>query len=431
MPVGNRNSTTHTATPADFPSNAAEAGRPGTEIRVAAISDAPYSANPLKSHHRRICRARSEKNRVRRRPFPLFRLLSKAPVMCCHSLCRFVNHSIPVIGLLMSCGCYSLNGYVMNSSGQVFYENGNYTLAAAEFHKAVASAPSNLDYAANLARTRWKLGDVAGAEQLYRQILTRSPAHQPSYHGLAELLVAQQRGEEAQAMLTTWAATQPWVPESHLEVAWLQMELGNRDAAAQSLQRALQVNPGHPKALAHLGQYYQQRGQHQQAAAMYQQSLRSQWNQPEVHSRMAQAIAAAGPSHPAAAMAMARGARPPGFTPRMVAAQPLQPSRFAQVGPPPDIMQTALIPFGSAVPSTLPSSAHTAAFPPAIGLGFGLAASTNQIPNAQPENASLTKSIPDPAFGTSVPVAVPATAAALAAPADARANDSLPEIEAF
>lgn len=213
-------------------------------------------------------------------------------------------------GTTAICGCYSMNGFVMNSSGQNYYEQGNYPAAAAEFQQAMMNNPTNPDYMANLAKTRWKMGDANGAEQLYRQALTVSPSHQPSYHGMAELMLTQGRGQEATAMLGTWTATQPYIAESHLEMAWLQRELGQHDAAAQSLQQALQVNPSHSTALAHLGQYYHDTGHPDQAVAMYQQSLNADWNQPEVHSRLAAAAQATGGAHPMAATAMARGVHP-------------------------------------------------------------------------------------------------------------------------
>lgn len=220
----------------------------------------------------------------------------------------------------------------MNSSGQNYYEQGNYVAAASEFQQAMMSNPSNPDYMANLAKTKWKMGDVGGAEQLYRQALTVSPSHQPSYHGMAELMLAQGRGQEATAMLGTWAATQPYVAESHIEMAWLQRELGQHDSAAQSLQKALQVNPGHSTALAHLGQYYQDTGNPQQAVAMYQQSLNGDWNQPEVHSRLAAVAQSSGGNNPMAATAMARGVHPY-QVPRQqtVFGPPNQGAQFAQL----------------------------------------------------------------------------------------------------
>lgn len=201
--------------------------------------------------------------------------------------------------------------------------------AANEFQQAMFANPANPDYVANFAKARMKLGDPQGAEQLYRQALTMAPSHQPSYHGLAETMITQGRSDEAASLLTTWAGTQPYVAESHIELAWLQRELGQSDAAAQSLQRALQVNPGHTTALAHMGQYYEENGQPEQAVAVYQRSLQSDWNQPEVHSRIAAASQSAGSSSPMAATAMARGVHPYSVPRQQTAFGP--PSRGAQM----------------------------------------------------------------------------------------------------
>jgi hypothetical protein len=62
--------------------------------------------------------------------------------------------------------------------------------------------------------------------------------------------------------------------------------MGNRAAAEQNLRQALQIKPNHPTALAHLGQLYHETGQPEMAANMYQQSLVTRWNQPQVHSRL-------------------------------------------------------------------------------------------------------------------------------------------------
>ena len=226
-------------------------------------------------------------------------------------------------------GCHSLNGYAMNSSGMGYYEQGNYTAAASEFQQAARANPANPDYVANYAKARMKLGDMQGAEQLYRQALSIAPSHQPSYHGLAETMLAQGREQDATSLLTTWAGTQPYVEESHVELAWLQREMGQSDAAAESLQHALQVNPGNSTALAHLGQYYEENGRPDQAVALYQQSLQGDWNQPEVHSRIASASQNAGPASPMAATAMARGVHPYSIPRQRTAFGP--PSRGAQM----------------------------------------------------------------------------------------------------
>lgn len=230
--------------------------------------------------------------------------------MRCDLLKKMAKLFAAVAAASTTSGCFSSSGYVMNSSGQNYYQQGNYQAAASEFERAMINNPSNPDYIANLAKARAKTGDAAASEQLYRQALTIAPSHQPSYHGLAELMVSQGRTQEASSMLNTWAATQPYVAESHLELAWLQRQTGNQTGAVQSLQKALEVNPAHSTALAHLGQHYQDMGRPDQAVTLYQQSLRADWNQPEVHSRLASAAQATGGAHPMAATAMARGVHP-------------------------------------------------------------------------------------------------------------------------
>lgn len=207
-------------------------------------------------------------------------------------------------------GCGTMGGSMANRSGMSYYKKGNYAAAAGEFQNAMKSDPANPDYIANLAKARMKIGDQSNAERYYRQALTIDPSHQPSYHGLAELMLEQGRGQEATAMLSTWAGTQPYIAESHVELAWLQRELGNDSGAVQSLERALEVNPNHATALAHMGQYYEEAGQLDEAVAYYQDSLHADWNQPEVHSRMAAASTGVGAESPMAATAMARGVHP-------------------------------------------------------------------------------------------------------------------------
>ena len=186
-----------------------------------------------------------------------------------------------------SAGCMSSQGYMMNHAGQTFYQRGNYAQAAMEFQRAVAADPYNADYAANLAASLKKQGNLQAAEQTWRQALQLNPSHQPSYHGLAQMLVETERPNEAATLLSMWGTSQPYSAEPQIEMAWLNRELGNASGAAQNLQQALQVSPNHPKALAALGQYYQDTGQLAQAVSSYQQSLRSDWHQPEIQSRLA------------------------------------------------------------------------------------------------------------------------------------------------
>lgn len=354
-------------------------------------------------------------------------------------------------GVLTISGCYSLNGYVMNASGQSYYSQGNYSLAAQEFQTALQSSPTNPDYMTNLAKARQKMGDARTAEQLYRQALAVDPSHQPSYHGLSEILVQQNRSQEALRLLNTWAATQPYIAESHLELAWLQRELGQPDAAAQSLQMALQANPNHATALAHLGQYYQDRGQPAQAVAMFQRSLQADWNQPEVHSRMASAADSAGANHPMGEVAMARGVHPhmvAGVQPGLNSGYPMPTATaFAPVGfPQPQPWQQAQF-SGAQVamyqpPVAGPGIAANAGSPyvgmpsgmmPMTGFSFGGGEIVNSISNTisgtnvQPVEPAAAMPIPDPAFSTSTSGTTPVTTISQSQ----SANITLPVTDSF
>ncbi|MFN0195239.1 MAG: tetratricopeptide repeat protein [Planctomycetaceae bacterium] len=188
--------------------------------------------------------------------------------------------------LLMLSGCSRSTGYLMNQSGTAYFERGQYAFARGDFERAVADQPDNADYIHNLAAAKKKQGDLAGAEQAYRRALWVDPSHQPSYHSLAQLYVEQNRDGEALALVQEWTDIEPFSAEPHVETAWLQREMGNPAAAEQALQQALRVDPKHPKALAHLGQVYQDSGQSERAALLYQQSLAQRWYQPEVQSRL-------------------------------------------------------------------------------------------------------------------------------------------------
>ena len=183
------------------------------------------------------------------------------------------------LGTLSFSGCNTMHGVASNEMGNGYYQRGEYAKAEAAFTRAIADNPGNPDYVHNLAVVMEKEGNLAGAEQTYRNALRLDPSHQPSHHGLTELMISQGRQQEAVQHVTAWRDTQPYIAESHLEMAWLLQESGDVAGAEQSLKAASNVDPNHPKVLAHLGQVYQQTGRSEEALAMYEQSLSSEWYQ--------------------------------------------------------------------------------------------------------------------------------------------------------
>lgn len=316
--------------------------------------------------------------------------------------------------LVSSSGCcctHPAAGWWMNNSGMGYYERGEFAMARYDFYQAVALDPYNPDYRHNLAVTMKRLGDTGHAERILRHNLTVDTMHQPTYHTLAQLMIESGRSGEAYEMVHTWNATQPYLPESHIEMAWVEKETGNLQGAEMALRQALQAEPGHPVALAQLGQLYQEHGQPQQAAAMYQQSLAVNRNQPEVQTRLAQV------QHSAAGSMMAgRGHLPPpvfsGAPAPMMASGPM-------MMPPQSMMASTPVMMPAAPPTPLP--AQRMAMPP-----------QRQAPMAAPamahQNGWVPASQPVPHAMPSPNRSVPATMSPL--PGRPTAATTLPTIPA-
>jgi len=173
------------------------------------------------------------------------------------------------------CGCSSANGFAKNASGRRYYNKGEYSVARSEFERALMDSPYNSTYAYNVGKAMEKEGDVSGAEQMYQHALTLDPTHQPSYHGLSELMVSQGRSQEAGNLLTAWSQTQPYSAESRVELAQMQRKAGNYAAAEQEINTALQIRPRFRQALNERSRIYQVTGRPAKGGAYSELALTS------------------------------------------------------------------------------------------------------------------------------------------------------------
>ena len=157
------------------------------------------------------------------------------------------------------------------------------------------------------ALERHRHGDLAGAEQLYRQVLRLAPSDHDALHMLAVALAQQGRRDEARGIfeqvisasprdalaLTNYAnvlrelgrhyaalemldralALDPRDPERWSSRGVALQSLTRFDEALQSVERALALRPGHPGAMRSRADLLQSLGHYREALAAYDRLL--------------------------------------------------------------------------------------------------------------------------------------------------------------
>ncbi len=195
--------------------------------------------------------------------------------------------------LLAAAGCEGIVAQSRNADGVQLYQQGQYQAATREFQQAAYSDPSNADAYYNLAATYHRIGrlehrqdDLKQAETCYNLCLDRDPSHTACYRGLAVLLAEEGRKAEALRLLRGWVERSPDSADARIELARLNQEFGNRQAAKEQLIAALAIQPDNTRALTALGKIREDAGETSQALADYQRSLRCDNQQPQVASRV-------------------------------------------------------------------------------------------------------------------------------------------------
>ncbi len=205
---------------------------------------------------------------------------------------------LALYGLALS-GCST--SQALNSEGVRLYQNGNYSQAAEQFQRAIASNPRSANSYYNLASALHKNGklhnrqeDLAQAEQLYNQCLEYDANHSECYRGLAVLLTDTNRQDAAFRLLEGWAGRSPQLANPRIELARLLEETNNAPQASTRLVEALAIDPHNSRALTALGRLREAAGDPQQALANYQRSLAINRFQPAIATRVASLQAATG-----------------------------------------------------------------------------------------------------------------------------------------
>jgi tetratricopeptide (TPR) repeat protein len=190
-------------------------------------------------------------------------------------------------------GCEGVIAQSRNADGVQLFQQAQYQEALRQFQEATYADPGNADAYYNLAATYHRIGrlehrqgDLNQAETYYNLCLDRDANHTDCYRGLAVLLAEEGRKNEAFRLIGGWVERSPNVADARIELARLNEEFGNRQAAKDELIEALAIQPSNPRALTALGKIREDSGETGQALANYQRSLWYDSQQPQVASRV-------------------------------------------------------------------------------------------------------------------------------------------------
>lgn len=197
------------------------------------------------------------------------------------------------VGVLLLSGCTTMTTQSLNAEGVRLYQQARYQEALQHFGQAIIYDPNDPSAYYNIAAVYHRLRDLyhqpeddSRAETYYQLALAKDPNHVAARRGLAVLLTARGRSQEAIAMLQGWAASWPQSAEPRVELARLYEELGDRTLAQKTLLEALAVEPRNIRALNALGHLREISGEKELALANYEQSLQLNQKQPELALRV-------------------------------------------------------------------------------------------------------------------------------------------------
>jgi predicted O-linked N-acetylglucosamine transferase (SPINDLY family) len=116
-------------------------------------------------------------------------------------------------------------------------------------------------------------GRLNEAEQLYRDVLQREPAHADAWHFLGVAALQRGQSDVAVELIAKAIGLNGKVPSFHNNLGNALKEQGRLDDAAASYRRTLQLKPDHVEAHYNLGLVLQAKNEPEAAAACFRQAL--------------------------------------------------------------------------------------------------------------------------------------------------------------
>jgi len=137
-------------------------------------------------------------------------------------------------------------------------------------------------------------GNLAQAEQMYRQILQANPAEGNALHLLGMLAHQMGQPQAALALIGQAVAVLPQVAEFHSNLGGVYLVLGLLDEAIASYEQALRLRPDLPELHFNLGAALAQQRKWKEADACYRQALALRPSYAEAHHKLGYALAEEG-----------------------------------------------------------------------------------------------------------------------------------------
>ncbi len=173
-----------------------------------------------------------------------------------------------------------------NDDGVFLYQHGDFGAARESFQAALALQPADVALQYNVGQCYAQQGDLARAEQCYRQCLQRAADNADYRHALVAVLVRQGRSAEARQLVDDWLAREPARAAAYAEDGWLFHQAGDLPRAQARLQQALELDPHEPRALIELALVYEALQRPNRAADLYRQVLERDPHNAEVSGRV-------------------------------------------------------------------------------------------------------------------------------------------------
>jgi Flp pilus assembly protein TadD len=163
---------------------------------------------------------------------------------------------------------------LVSALAQLFSRSGAHAQAISVLSDALRARPQDEDLLYELAAAYQRSGDTSQALASMRQVLTLNPRNASALNFIGYTLA--DRGEqldEAERLIRSALALQPNSGAYLDSLGWLQFRRGDYAHAADTLERAVELDPEEPTILEHLGDAYGGTRRRQEAAMAYRRAL--------------------------------------------------------------------------------------------------------------------------------------------------------------